>query len=320
MSVEEVATNVYRLEDDDGGRALCQFVVAGRTRALVVDTGLPGSPLTGILPLLDELGIGNDPLVLLTHPDADHCGGTGTLVAARPASELIVNAPDAGLFGNPEQTIAERYQPFAVSDGIVATQAALSRMRARLGQPYRITRRLDWEEQADIGGRHCRILLVPGHSRGHGAAWLPDMRILIAGDAVMGRGIRNLDGSLLYAPQFFSPTAYRKTIERIQSLDVDLLLCAHEPPRAGRAVAEFLMESLAALDELKWQVGDALAKGDTNLAGICASVHDGYGDLPTGRSADLATSVAGILVERATAGSVAIDDSVFPRQFTLVSR
>lgn len=320
MSVQEPAPNVYRIEEDDGGRALCQFVVAGRARSLVVDTGLPQSPSTGILPLLEQLRIENDPVVLLTHPDADHCGGTSSLLATRPACEVIANAPDSSLLGNPERTIAERYQPFATSDGLVASAPAISRMRLRLGEPYRITRRLDREELVDIGDRDCRILLVPGHSRGHAAAWLPEGRVLIAGDAVMGRGIRNRDGSLLYAPQFFSPTAYRGTIERIQTMGIDLLLCAHEPPLAGRAVAEFLSESLAALDELEWRVPDALTRGATTLAAICASVHDGYGDLPVGRSAELATSVNGILAEQAAVGSVAIDYSVVPRQFAPVSQ
>ena len=320
VSVEEVAAGLYRLEEDDSGRALCQFVVAGATRALVVDTGLPESPSGGILPLLVELGIEEDPLVLLTHPDADHCGGTSAVLTARPASEVIANAQDCRLLGDPERTIAERYQRYAISDGLVASETVLRLMRARLDGTYQVTRPLDSEELLDLGDRHCRILCVPGHSMGHGAAWLPDTRVLIAGDAVMGRGIRNRDGSLLYAPQFLSPAAYRATIKRIQVLGVDLLLCAHEPPRNGREVDDFLSESLAALDDLTQLVTDALAAGATTLAAICASAHEGYGDLPPDRSADLASSVAGILVERATAGSVAIDDSVSPRQFTLVSR
>lgn len=318
MMVEEPAANVYRLEEDDGGRALCQFVVAGRTRALVVDTGLPTSPSSGILPLLDELAVDGDPLVLLTHPDADHCGGTGALLAARVTSEVVANIPDSSLLGDPERTIAERYQPFAASDGIVAAETALQRMRARLGEPYRITRRLDREELVDLGERQCRILFVPGHSAGHGAAWLPDQRILIAGDAVMGRGIRNRDGSLRYAPQFMSPSAYRRTIERIQKLGVDLLLCAHEPPRAGGEVDVYLDESLAGLDELVSGVDKALDGGETTLAAICTSVHDGYDELQSD-SAELALSVAGILAERAACGSVTIDDSVFPRRFTRVT-
>jgi glyoxylase-like metal-dependent hydrolase (beta-lactamase superfamily II) len=319
MSVTEVAQNVYRLEEDDGGRALCQFVVAGSGRSLVVDTGLPESPVAGILPFLAELGVERDPLVLLTHPDADHCGGTSALLAARPGSEVIANAPDCALLGDPARTIAERYQPFAVSDGLVASKTVIERMRTRLGRSYQVNRRLDREERIDLGDRSCLILLVPGHSFGHAAAWLPDERVLVAGDAVMGRGIRKRDGSLLYAPQFFSPIAYRRTIERIKALGVELLLCAHEPPLAGRDADGFLGESLDGLDRLTRRVDDALRAGETTLATICASVHEAYGGLPSNGSADLAVSVAGILADGSITGSVAIDDSVSPRQFTVAS-
>lgn len=315
MSVEEVAAGVYRLEEDDGGRVLCQYVVTGSKRALVVDTGLPESPAGGILPLLAEFEIDADPVVLLTHPDADHCGGTSSLVAARPASEVIANAPDCRLLGDAERTIRERYLPYASSDGIVASEVELDRMRARLGDPYKVTRPLEREEFLDLGDRGCQILLVPGHSPGHAAAWLSETRVLVAGDAVMGQGICNHDGSLRYAPQFFSPAAYRGTVERIRSLGVDLLLCAHEPPRSRRTAADFLTASLEAVDELTRLVDDALGAGAVTLTAICASVHQGYGDLPPGRAADLASSVAGILAERAHAGSVTVDDSIHPRQF-----
>ena len=50
--VREVADRVWSCEQPDGPRRIRQVVVAGDARALVVDTGLPGSPAAGILPLL----------------------------------------------------------------------------------------------------------------------------------------------------------------------------------------------------------------------------------------------------------------------------
>lgn len=315
----EVVPGLYRLEEDDDGRALCQFVIRGSTRTLVVDTGLPATPTVSLLPFLEELGVESDPLVLLTHPDADHCGGTSTLLAALPGAEILAFHPDSRLLGDPERTIAERYQPYAESDAIRIPKGSLERMRGRFGGRYRITRSLTGEETLDLGDRQCELLVLPGHSPGHGGVWLSDCGVLVAGDAVMATGIRKRDGALLYAPQFFSPSTYRLTIRRIARMNAQLLLCAHEPPRTAAQAHAFLALSLQAVDDLERLVMVALQQGPRPLAEVCSDVHAQYGGLPSGRSHDLATTVAGILAERTGTGHVAFDERESPRQFSLVT-
>jgi glyoxylase-like metal-dependent hydrolase (beta-lactamase superfamily II) len=318
IAVDELAPGLYRLEEPDGERFVCQFVVVGTHGALIVDAGLPESPARTILPLLD--GLGEQPAeltLLLTHPDSDHCGGTAELRAARTGLQTAAHIADCTLLGDPERTISERYERFAESDGIVLTDAARARARSRLGPPFDVTRPLSREQQLDLGGLRCQLLHAPGHSAGHMAVWLPELRTLIAADAVMGSGIRNRDGSLLYAPQFLSPATYRRTIDRLDELDAELLLCSHEPPIRGDAVHAFLAGSRSAVDRLEALTRDALARGAGTLAESCAAVHAAYGGLPHGGHADLALSVAGILAEFADEGTVAIEDAGRPRSFRL---
>jgi glyoxylase-like metal-dependent hydrolase (beta-lactamase superfamily II) len=292
--------------------------VVGTRGALIVDAGLPESPARTILPLLDGLPEQMAELtLLLTHPDSDHCGGTAELLAARTGLQTTAHIADGALLGDPGRTISERYERFAESDGIVLSDAARARAWARLGPPFEVTRPLPGDEELELGGVRCQLLHVPGHSAGHMAVWLPGLRTLIAADAVMGGGIRNRDGSLLYAPQFLSPATYRRTIDRLEELDVDLLLCAHEPPMRGDAAHEFLAASRSAVDRLEALTREALAQGAATLGEICAAVHVAYGGLPEGGATDLALSVAGILAELAGQGTVAIVDGGRPRSFRL---
>jgi glyoxylase-like metal-dependent hydrolase (beta-lactamase superfamily II) len=316
--LDELADGLFRLEEPDGERSLCQFVVRGERGLLIVDAGLPGSPQRTILPLLDRLERAPSELtLLLTHPDSDHVGGVAELCAARAGLQTTAHAADCALIGDPERTIGERYERFAASDGIVLSEAARARSRARLGSPYAVARPLSGEVELDLGGAICHLLHTPGHSAGHAAVWLPELRTLIAADAVMGAGIRKRDGSLLYAPQFLSPATYRRTIDRIAELDVDLLLCSHEPPLRGEAVADFLTASRGAVDRIEALTRDALTQGAETLAELCVVVHGAYGGLPGGGAPDLALSVAGVLAELANAGEVGVDEATFPRTFRL---
>jgi glyoxylase-like metal-dependent hydrolase (beta-lactamase superfamily II) len=318
VAVDEPVPGLFRLEEPDGERFVCQFVVAGERGALIVDSGLPGSPARTILPLLEALPQRPAELtLLLTHPDSDHCGGTAELRAARPDLQTVAHAADCALLGDPERTISERYERFASSDGIALSAAARDRARSRLGPPFRVGRPLAAEMELDLGGVACHILHAPGHSAGHAAVWLPGQRAMIAGDAVMGSGIRKRDGSLLYAPQFLSPATYRRTIDRFGALGVDLLLCSHEPPMRGAAVEDFLAESGRAVDRLEGLTRDALARGADTLAGVCAAVHGAYGELPQGGAPDVASTVAGILAELASSGEVTVDEDARPRTFRL---
>jgi glyoxylase-like metal-dependent hydrolase (beta-lactamase superfamily II) len=289
VTVVELRPGVHRLEELDGPRLLCQYVVEGAERTLAVDAGLPESPERGLLPLLARLG--RPATLVVTHPDADHSAGAAALRAALPELEIVAGEADAGLVGNPERTLAERYRAFE-SEGIGPPPERLDAMRARLGAPFAVDRALEGDTGLDLGGRRAEVLQVPGHSPGHLAVWLPEERVAIAGDAVMGRGIPRTDGSLLYPPMYAPPSAYRATIARLEALAPDLLLLGHEPPLEGEEALAFLAESLAAAERIEALARDA---GAGTLAEVCAKVAERYGV----QRNDFAMTVDGILRELA---------------------
>jgi len=306
VSAVEISRGLHRLEELDGPRLLCQYVVEGEERTLAVDAGLPESPARALLPLVREL---RRPVTLvLTHPDADHCAGASVLRAELPELEIVAGAADGGLVGNPERTLAERYRAFEASDGVGPPPERLDALRARLGAPFAVDRLVDADTALD--GR-ARALRLPGHSPGHLGLWLPEERVAIVGDAVMGRGIQRTDGSLLYPPMYSPPSTYRATIARLEALAPSLLLCGHEPPLEGDKALAFLAESRAAAGRIEALVAEALARGPGTLAHLCDAVAERYG----AQAADFALTVDGVLGELVAAGKARAEPGP-PRLFT----
>jgi glyoxylase-like metal-dependent hydrolase (beta-lactamase superfamily II) len=311
--IHELADGIWSCEQDDGPRIVRQVVVAGDEGVLVVDTGLPGAPTADLLPLVARLGR-RDLVVLITHPDSDHLGGTAELLAAEPDARVLAGALDLPLVGDPERMIRERYARFAVHDDVPFGSAAIERARERAGPTYVGVRAADPDVPLQLGGRTAELVPTPGHSAGHVAAWIPDAGLLAAGDAVMGSGIPTRDGGLLIPPMYAPPAAYRATIERVRALSPGILASGHEPVLRDGAVGAFLDASRAADERLTALVAAALDEAPRTLLELCGRVHAAYGGLPDERVADLALTVDGQLADLIAAGLATVT-SDNPRRF-----
>jgi glyoxylase-like metal-dependent hydrolase (beta-lactamase superfamily II) len=311
--IRELGDGVWSCEQDDGPRIVRQVVVAGDAAVLVVDTGLPGAAPEELLPLIARVGE-RDLVVLITHPDSDHLGGTAELLAARPGARVLAGLADLPLVGDPERMIRERYARFGEHDDVPFGAEAAARARARAGQPFPGAEAASGETRLELGGRTAAIVPTPGHSPGHVAAWIAEPGLLAAGDAVMGTGIPTRDGTLLIPPMYAPPDAYRATIERVRALPVATLASGHEPILRGEEVAAFLDASLAASDRLAGLVAAALDQTPRTLLELCERVHGAYGGLPAERVADLALTIDGH-VEDLLAAELAVLVSDHPRRF-----
>jgi glyoxylase-like metal-dependent hydrolase (beta-lactamase superfamily II) len=311
--IRELADAIWSCEQDDGPRIVRQLVIAGDEGALVVDTGLPGTPARDLLPLVARLGL-QHLAVLITHPDSDHLGGTAELLAARSDTRVFAGALDLPLVGDPERMIRERSARFSEQDDVPFAAAAVERARARAGRPFAGAEAARPGARIELGGRAAEFIPTPGHSPGHVAAWIADAGLLAAGDAVMGNGIPTRDGALLIPPMYAPPAAYRATIERVRALPVRMLATGHEPIQSGDAITRFLDASCAASDRLAQLVADAVDGDPCTLLELCRRVHVAYGGLPDDRTADLALTVEGHLADLIAAELVAVR-SDRPRRF-----
>jgi glyoxylase-like metal-dependent hydrolase (beta-lactamase superfamily II) len=317
-TVEELMPGVVRLEEIDGTRLLSQVLLISQQDLTIVDAGLPTTPWETIVPTIDNIvGEPESVKLVITHPDADHCGGTAALRSAYPQLNVAAHAADCPPIGSPADTIVQRYDTFADTDDIRLGRLSRTRIAGRLGAPFAVDDRVIAETRFAHRDTQAQLLHIPGHSSGHLGVWIPRDRTLIAGDAVMGFGIRNTDGSILYPPQFLSLPSYRTTLDRIAALNVDLLLCAHEKPMQGAEVKAFIQDSQDAASIIESNVRTALTGGAETLAEICAAVHQTYPGLRPQTADDLAPSVAAVLTAFRDDGSVQTETDTRVRRFRL---
>lgn len=311
-SVTEVADRVFACEQPDGPRLIRQVVIAGDEAALVIDTGLPGAPADGILPVLERLGL--PPIILLTHPDGDHVAGTAEVLAAHPAARTLGGAADLPLLGDPARAIRERYARFSHVDDVPFTEAMERRARERFGEPFPTPEAAPDGMPIELGGRRVTLVATPGHSPGHTAAWLPADGLLAAADAAMSRAIHDRAGDGYIPPMYAPPATYQDTLGRMARLPIRLLLTGHEPVMDANRAARFLADSAAACARLEALTAAALAEGPATLMTLCARVHAAYGDLPDDRVRDLALTVDGHLGDLLAARRAIVDPGP-PRVF-----
>jgi glyoxylase-like metal-dependent hydrolase (beta-lactamase superfamily II) len=316
MNVSWPLPHVARLDQRDGVRLLSQFAVLGDGRTLLVDAGLPETPERTTAPFLDEHDRRTDPVSLvITHLDADHCGGTSTLQDLCPRVTVFAHAKECPPLGNPEAVIRERYAQFATSDDVRLGGEAYERIRRRLGDEFSVDVLVDGTCELIIGDEPCVIIHVPGHSAGHSAVWLPKDGTLIAGDAFMGAGIKTMDGHFLFPPQFIRPSLYLTSLWSVQKLHPDVLLCAHEKTMTGDEPEAFLETSRRMAEGIVETVAMSVRRGPKTLLQICGDVrlsNDEWAELADG---EFAPSVAGCLLEMEDEGSVVVDHSAGVRHF-----
>jgi glyoxylase-like metal-dependent hydrolase (beta-lactamase superfamily II) len=288
----EVAPGIHRIESDLGPRFMCQFLLRGEERAVLVDTGLRATPEEVLVPHLE--GIGCPPeqldLVVITHADVDHCGGNRALRARAPRASFACHELDRRWIESNRAMLAENYSWYEAY-GFGLPEDMKQWILAELGGDSPIDIGLRGGETLRLGpGWRVELVHLPGHTPGHLGIWDPRSRTALIVDAVLERGIYDRAGTLLIPPRYYDAQAYRATIERVRSLQPELLLTAHFPVMDRAEAAAFLDRSLAFVDELETAVRDAVAEGVADLWELTRRAAEQVGPYPE-PIAELAASV-----------------------------
>lgn len=194
-------------------------------RVTIVDAGLPGST-SRILQALRAAGRDPDDVeqILITHYHPDHLGGLAGLLKFVPA-RVGVHAIEA-----PSVRGAAPIPAPLRSPALAARLAPAMRWvpRARVDTILQ-----DGDELPVLGG--LRVVHTPGHTPGHIALHLPEQGVLISGDALQRR-----PRGLIPPVRFVSWDwlAALRSIERLATLEFDVLALSHFPPLRGRACEE----------------------------------------------------------------------------------
>jgi glyoxylase-like metal-dependent hydrolase (beta-lactamase superfamily II) len=273
MSVDEVATSVYRIVEDDGEKLLCQYLLRGDDCSLLIDAGVRATPRRTLLPAIASIGASIDEVtqLLVTHADVDHCGGLGGLQTMSSHFEAICGPADRAQIEDVEVMIRDRYRRMLHEHGVDETPEFLEWVRgnACMGTIRRemteglLTLGVDWDVE---------VLSVPGHTPGHLALYDPRHRSLVIGDAVMGGASPRSDGSHDFPPIYVDADAYLSTIRRLRAFNADVLLTAHFPVMKGSEVDDFWRASESFHAELDRMVLLHLTSLPATVVGLVAAI------------------------------------------------
>jgi glyoxylase-like metal-dependent hydrolase (beta-lactamase superfamily II) len=291
----EVVTGIHRIEGDLGERYVCQYLLVGKERTLLVDTGLRDMPAEVIAPYLATLDRSLEDVddVLISHADVDHCGGNRALRAAAPRARLLCGEADRAWIESNEARMADNYRWYE-SYGFGPSAEDIDFLERELGGDAPIDLGLRGGETLRLGpSQRVEVLALPGHTPGHLGLWDPQTQTAIVIDAVLGEGIYDRAGNRLIAPRYYSATDYEATIRRLRALDPGMLLTAHYPVMERDAARDFLDRSLAFVHAMR----DAVrAAESTDLWPLTQEVDAVVGPFPS-FTHELAASVRAHLAE-----------------------
>ena len=240
-AVMEVAPGIHRIEGDLGERYVCQYLLVGDERTLLVDTGLRDMPEQVIAPYLAALGRSLADLddVLISHADVDHCGGNRALRAAAPGARLLCGEADRAWIESNDLMMVENYlwyEPY----GCGPSPDDIAFLTRELGGDAPVDVGLSGGETLRLGPDwRVEVLALPGHTPGHLGLWDPRSGAAIIIDAALADGVYDRAGHRLIPPRYYSAAGYEATIRRLRALDPALLLTAHYDVMEGDAARVF---------------------------------------------------------------------------------
>jgi glyoxylase-like metal-dependent hydrolase (beta-lactamase superfamily II) len=276
----EVASGIHRIESDIGPRFMCQYLLVGPERTLLVDTGISGTPDDVLVPYFEKVGAEPD-LVLISHADVDHCGGNRAIRDRYPDALLVCHELDRRWIESNEALLRENYmwhEPFGFEEPDEEMQRQIL---ADAGGDTPVDAGLRGGETIRLGqGRRVEVVHLPGHTLGHLAVWDPATRAAVIIDAVLSDGIYDRAGNKLIPPRYYDAAAQQDTIRRLRALEPELLLTAHYPVMGREDARAWLDGGLAFTEQLGELVRAAVDNGVTDLWTLTKLADERLGPYP----------------------------------------
>ena len=216
----------------------------GRQEITVIDVALSAAEnIDGILERVEAMGGKKIEKILLTHIHRDHCGGALEL-KKRSGAKLGICRLRAGHLGG---------EDFSYGDG----------------------------DRIPYDGGELSVVHTPGHETGHCCFYEPELKALLTGDHILGRG------TTVIPPPDGDMAQYIQSLEKLLELEIRLLLPGHGPvidDPYGK-IREYIDHRLMRERE----VLQCLSGGDQTIPAITTRI---YSEIPSALS-----SVAQLSVE-----------------------
>lgn len=283
----EVVPGVHRIRTDYQDRYLFQHVLVGSHTVLIVDAGVPETPPEHLFPFLDGLVSTHEFQLLISHCDADHCGGAAALQRRYPRLLTLAHTLDAPLISDPERNLAQRYQEME-GCGVAYSPERQALLLANLGEPPRIDRLLVGGERLVLSDEwYVDLIHAPGHTAGHMAVWDASSAVAVITDACLGSAVPTREGHPAFAPTYRYTKPYRDTIATVRELSATLLLTSHFPLIERADVGVFLDASADFTFAVERFLLRELGRGVVTLPSLIGAVGSAIGDWPQERNMEL---------------------------------
>jgi glyoxylase-like metal-dependent hydrolase (beta-lactamase superfamily II) len=238
----EIISDIHRISTQTA-KPLHLYVLKGQYRTILLDSGMAQAPDEVILPYFAKEGIDAEgPLdVIVTHADCDHCGGDGEMKRLCPQSQIHVSTQDRVMVEDPRRLMSNRYEAYEREHGLAYDEATKDWLAEAAGRAQEIDSTLAPGQRIRLSQAwDVEILPLPGHTLGHIMIWDPRHRIAFIGDGVLGHGEYDLEGRLFAPPTYVTARGYLESIDRLESLNPEIVLRGHRDPHSWRRGSNLL--------------------------------------------------------------------------------
>ena len=242
----EMSIGIHRIEVPYQNRYLYQHILVGDDKIVFIDAGISSTPENVLIPYVESNNFdkGQDKYLLITHCDADHCGGSSSLKRYYPELVVLAHTIERPYIEDPSLNLAYRYAEFD-HIGITRPQEKYTELLYNLGDGVKVDISLNGKEEISLSSDwKVKIIFSPGHTAGHVFVYDEKNNCAIITDAVLGDGIYARTGEVMLCPTYRYTDEYLSTIETVSALHVNRLFTSHFPEINGREnIHQFLAKS-----------------------------------------------------------------------------
>ncbi len=220
------------------GNEVDTSVLVTQRYVVVVDTMATPELAAAIVESVRPALIGRHLLVINTHADYDHCWGNATFAAP------------GGLYPAPiiaHEQAKQRLRSEEARESLTKRQQAEARFaNVRLVEP---TITFTSDLQIDGGDLTLALIPTPGHTEDHISVWIPELRLLLAGDAA--------EQPFPFVEDAAALPILRHSLATLAALDAAVVIPCH----GGTTDPGLVTRNIAYFDALERRLRSALASG-----------------------------------------------------------
>jgi glyoxylase-like metal-dependent hydrolase (beta-lactamase superfamily II) len=217
---------------------------------------------------LEKILKGRQPqLLFLTHAHFDHCGAAGFLQHSWPQMKVAASRLAADIIGRPNALKAISNLNSAAMNWVDKVAPGLSANTPF--QPFSVDMILADGDCIELpGGLTVQVLETPGHTWDALSFYIPEKRLLLAGEAV---GCTS-PGGVLSTEFLVDFDQYVQSIQRLTRLDVDILCQSHHQVFTGEDARTVLKRSVPAAQAFKTRVEQLLQEEHGQVEQVVARI------------------------------------------------